>query len=52
MAGNPWLAHVKSVWQKTKKQGKSYRETLVIAKASYKKKSAEPKKKRGKKKKT
>jgi len=46
---NPWLQHVKSVWAKTKKQGKSYRETLIIAKKSYTKKSAAPKK-RGKKK--
>ena len=38
MAGNPWLAHVKKVWAKVKKQGKSYREALVIAKKSYSKK--------------
>lgn len=57
MAGNPWLAHLKSVWAKTKKQGKSYRETMIIAKKSYTKKGkakagAEvPKKKRRRRKK-
>ena len=38
MGSNPWLAHLKSVWAKTKKQGKSYRETMIIAKRSYTKK--------------
>ena len=46
---NPWLAHVKSVWAKTKKQGKSYRETLIIAKKTYKKKGAAVKKRQKKK---
>ena len=42
---NPWLAHLKSVWAKTKKQGKSYRQTMIIAKKSYTKKAATGKKK-------
>ena len=46
---NPWLQHVKSVWAKTKKQGKSYRETLIIAKKTYKKKGAAVKKRQKKK---
>ena len=32
MAGNPWLAHLKKVWAVQKKKGKTYRETMIIAK--------------------
>ena len=55
---NVWLQHVKKVWAKTKPQGKSYRETLIIAKKSYSKKGkaseagAAPKKRRRRKKKS
>ena len=46
MAGNPWLAHLKSFWAKNK--GKmSYKQAMVSAKKSYKPKSkAKGKKKR------
>ena len=37
-SSNPWLAHLKKTWAKTKKQGKSYRETMIIAKKNYVKK--------------
>ena len=54
---NVWLQHVKKVWAKTKPQGKSYRETLIIAKKTYSKKgksseAAAPKKRRRRKKKS
>ena len=43
MAGNPWLAHVKSVWAKQK--GKmSYSQVLKFAKKSYKKTATKKKK--------
>jgi len=43
MAGNPWLAHLKAFWAKNK--GKmSYRQAMVKAKGSYKKKSSTKKK--------
>ena len=56
MAGNPWLAHLKSFWAKNK--GKmSYRQAMVAAKSTYKKSGKEaepeadaPKKRRRKKK--
>ena len=35
---NPWMSHVKKVWQTVKKQGGSYKSALVKAKGSYKKK--------------
>lgn len=46
-----WISHVKSVYAKGKAKGMSYKQAMVAAKASYKKKAAAPKK-RGKKKKT
>ena len=33
---NPWMTHLAKVWSKVKKQGKSYREAMIIAKKSYK----------------
>jgi hypothetical protein len=43
MAGNPWLSHLKAYWAKHK--GKmSYRQAMVSAKKTYKKKA--PKKKK------
>ena len=53
---NRWLVHLKSVWAKEKPKGKTYRETMMIAKKSYKKgakgESEEaPKKRRRRKKK-
>ena len=49
---NSWLKHLKAVWNgpSGKKAGKSYRETMTLAKKSYKKGAAEPKKKSEKKK--
>ena len=46
MAGNPWLAHLKSFWAKNK--GKmSYKQAMVAARKTYSPKgsAAEPKKK-------
>jgi len=37
--GNPWMDHVAKVWKKNKPKGKSYKETLKEAKATYKKKA-------------
>ena len=37
-SSNPWLVHLKKTWARTKPQGKSYRETMIIAKKSYTKK--------------
>ena len=53
---NPWLKHLKSVWAKEKPKGRSYRETMILAKKSYAPKSKsqaveEPKKKRRRRKK-
>ena len=53
---NPWLLHLQKVWKIEKPKGKSYRETMVLAKKSYKKGSVakdepKPKKKRRKRKK-
>jgi len=52
---NPWLVHLKKVWAVQKKKGKSYRETMTIAKKSYKRgaaaKDEAPKKRRRRKKK-
>jgi hypothetical protein len=38
MAGNPWLQHLGSVWKKLKPKGKSYKQAMIEAKKSYKKK--------------
>ena len=51
-----WIAHVKSVYAKIKGKGGTYRDAMVQAKKSYKKKGAvaedaAPKKRRRKKKK-
>ena len=45
MAGNAWMTHLKAFWAKNK--GKmTYREAMVAAKKTYKKKSAGGKKKK------
>jgi hypothetical protein len=36
---NPWMAHVRKVWQTVKKKGGSYKSALVAAKKTYKKKA-------------
>ena len=41
---NPWLVHLKKVYAKVKKQGKSYKQAMVIAKSSYKKSAGKKKK--------
>lgn len=50
-----WIAHVKSVYAKIKGKGGTYRDAMVQAKKTYKKKGAvaeeAPKKRRRKKKK-
>ena len=54
---NRWLVHLKSVWQKEKPKGTSYKATMSIAQKSYRKGSkapeedAAPKKRRRRKKK-
>jgi hypothetical protein len=50
MAGNPWLAHLKSFWAKNKTK-MSYRQAMVQAKKTYTKvgSSGAKKKKRRKK---
>ena len=35
---NPWIEHVKKGWPAAKKKGLSYKDWLVKAKATYKKK--------------
>ena len=35
---NPWLEHVKKERSKAKNKGKSYKQVLVAAKSTYKKK--------------
>ena len=37
---NPWLAHVKKERNKAKNKGKSYKQVLIAAKTTYKKKGA------------
>jgi poly(3-hydroxyalkanoate) synthetase len=37
---NPWLAHVKKERAKAKNKGKSYKQVLIAAKGTYKKKGA------------
>ena len=41
---NPWLVHLKKVYAKVKKQGKSYKQAMTIAKASWKKGGGKKKK--------
>ena len=54
---NRWMSHLSKVWAVQKKKGKTYRETMTIAKKSYRKGSAAaaddeaPKKRRRRKKK-
>jgi len=54
---NRWMSHLSKVWAVQKKKGKTYRETMTIAKKSYRKGSSAaaddeaPKKRRRRKKK-
>jgi len=55
---NRWMSHLAKVWAVQKKKGKTYRETMTIAKKSYRKGSSAaaaedeaPKKRRRRKKK-
>ena len=43
---NPWLEHVKKERAKKKNQGKSYKQILIAAKATYKGKGATKTKKK------
>ena len=46
---NKWLQHVAAEWKKQKPKGKSYKETLVLAKKTYKKVASKTTKNKGKK---
>ena len=37
---NRWMSHLSKVWAVQKKKGKTYRETMTIAKKSYRKGSS------------
>ena len=56
---NPWILHLQKVWKTEKPKGRTYKQTMILAKKSYKKggkvaaeEPAAPKKRRRKKKKT
>jgi len=55
---NPWILHLQKVWKTEKPKGRTYKQTMILAKKSYKKggkvaaeEPAAPKKRRRKKKK-
>ena len=56
MAPNPWILHLQKVWKTEKPKGRSYRDTMLFAKKSYRKKGSveaapAPKKRRRRRKK-
>ena len=54
-SSNPWILHLQKVWKTEKPKGRSYKQTMILAKKSYKKGgkavAEAPKKRRRKKKK-
>ena len=40
MGANPWILHLKKVWKTEKPKGRSYRDTMILAKKSYRKKGS------------
>jgi len=36
-SSNPWILHLQKVWKTEKPKGRSYKQTMILAKKSYKK---------------
>ena len=36
-SSNPWILHLLKVWKTEKPKGRSYKQTMILAKKSYKK---------------